>query len=73
MRLPGLFRRAFGKSIGEYAREARLRHALALLTRTGTPIAEIAAECGFHDQAHFTRSFAAAYGTAPARYRRAVQ
>jgi AraC family transcriptional regulator len=67
------FRQVFGKSVGEYARQVRLDRALELITRTRTPIAEISAECGFHDQAHFTRTFSAAYGVTPGRYRRVGQ
>ena len=42
------------------AREAMLR---------GRPLAEVADEVGFADQAHFTRVFKAASGLTPARYR----
>lgn len=72
VRLAEGFRRSFGKSIGHYAREVRLVRALESLTGTRTPIVQIAAECGFHDQAHFTRAFRAAYGITPARYRRGL-
>ena len=59
------FRAAFGLSVGEYARRARLRTAVRLLEATGWTLADIALECGFCDQAHLTRSFKAAYGIAP--------
>jgi len=36
---------------------------------TSRSIVDIAADAGFHDQSHFTRSFRAAYGIAPAAYR----
>jgi AraC-like DNA-binding protein len=35
----------------------------------GQPLADVAAEAGFADQAHFTRMFKAALGLTPARYR----
>ena len=35
----------------------------------GRPLAEVADEVGFADQAHFTRVFKAASGLTPARYR----
>ncbi|MFB4318905.1 helix-turn-helix domain-containing protein [Actinomadura sp. 21ATH] len=38
---------------------------------TGVDWAELAAELGYADQAHFTREFTAAVGTSPARYARA--
>ncbi|MFI0356829.1 DUF6597 domain-containing transcriptional factor [Actinomadura sp. 9N407] len=38
---------------------------------TGVDWAELAAELGYADQAHFTRDFTASVGTSPARYARA--
>lgn len=35
----------------------------------GRPLADVADEAGFADQAHFTRTFKAAFGLTPARYR----
>ena len=35
----------------------------------GRPLAEVACEVGFADQAHFTRVFKSAFGLTPARYR----
>jgi len=66
------FRRAFHMSVGEFGRRARLERAGRLLASTATPLSEIALECGFCDQAHLTRSFRAAYGVTPARWRRRV-
>lgn len=36
----------------------------------GTPLAEVAQACGFADQSHFTRAFAATFGVVPGLYRR---
>jgi AraC-like DNA-binding protein len=33
------------------------------------PLADVACEAGFADQAHFTRVFKSAFGLTPARYR----
>ena len=33
------------------------------------PLAEVACDAGFADQAHFTRAFTSAFGLTPARYR----
>ena len=33
------------------------------------PLAEVAGDAGFADQAHFTRAFKAAFGLTPGRYR----
>ena len=35
----------------------------------GRPLADVAYEAGFADQAHFTRVFKSAFGLTPARYR----
>ncbi len=37
--------------------------------RVGRPLADVACETGFADQAHFTRTFKAAFGLTPAGYR----
>lgn len=63
------FKRTYGKTVGEYARELRVRHAAGLLGSTLMPIADIALSCGFCDQAHLTRSFRSVYGCSPGRYR----
>jgi AraC-like DNA-binding protein len=61
----GLTPRAFQTNL----RIARARELLA----AGTGPAAVAAECGFADQAHLTRTFRAAVGVTPARYARAVR
>ena len=67
------YRRQFGRGIGEEARAVRLRAAAALLAEGRAPLADIAAQCGFFDQAHFTRCFKAAYGMTPGAWRRAAR
>lgn len=68
------FIRAFSNTVGiaPYAWfvQKRVQHAQVLLTETQLPIVQIALECGFTDQAHFTKAFAKANGTTPARWRR---
>jgi len=49
----------------------RIARARALLAAGESP-AVVAAECGFADQAHLTRTFRRAVGVTPARYARAV-
>jgi len=70
--LAAAYRRAYGCTIGEDARALRLERAARLLATTREPIAEIAAECGFYDQAHLTRHFRRAYAVPPLAYRRRV-
>jgi AraC-like DNA-binding protein len=66
----GAYRRAFGCTIGEDARALRLKRAASLLASTSEPIAGIAVECGYYDQAHFSRQFRRAFGTTPLAWRR---
>ncbi len=68
-----LYRRHFGFSPRAGRGEARLRSALALVAGTGTPLAEVALEAGFADQAHLTRRMHAATGWTPGRLRNVAQ
>lgn len=63
-----LFRTAVGLTPGHYARLARIARAKALL-REGAGAADVAAACGFADQAHFARWFRRCFGVTPSRYR----
>jgi len=62
------FRMLLGTSPYRYLLMRRLDLARALL-QGERPLADVAAEAGFADQAHFTRVFKAALGLTPARYR----
>jgi transcriptional regulator GlxA family with amidase domain len=48
----------------------RLEHAVHLITSTPMSMGNIAAECGFYDQASFTRQFRAILGLTPGAYRK---
>jgi len=61
------FRVAHGTSPYRYSLLRRLDHARQRLG-DGTPLAELALEAGFTDQAHFTRMFRSAFGLTPGRY-----
>jgi AraC family transcriptional regulator len=65
------FARYFDCSVSEYIRDCRLRAAARVLRRTQDSIQQIAWHLGFSDQAHFTRTFKAAYGATPTEYRSA--
>ena len=71
--LARVFRARHGLSVGEYGRRLRLAWAAAQLAGGDTPLATIAMEAGFADQAHFTRLFKRQVGTTPARYREETQ
>jgi len=66
------FRNHFGCSPGEFVRFRRLERSLALLSRTGHPLAEVALRCGFADQSHFTKVFTRGLGLPPGEYRALV-
>jgi AraC family transcriptional regulator len=57
---------------GEYLRQLQLRAACDLLRNPEWPVANIAAECGFADQSHFTRMFRRMAATTPQRFRDAL-
>jgi AraC family transcriptional regulator len=63
------FRQIFGQTVGECLRSARVRHAAQLLLSSRQPLSEIAAECGFCDQAHLSRSFKKLFGVTPGAFR----
>jgi AraC family transcriptional regulator len=48
----------------------RIVRAVELLRDSDLPLAEIAAECGFSDQSHFTRVFSRHMSTTPGKWRR---
>lgn len=65
--------RVFGREYGlpphRYVLGRRLDRARGLLL-AGEPIAAVAVEVGFHDQAHLTRHFRSLLGTTPGAFRR---
>jgi AraC-like DNA-binding protein len=62
------FRREFHITPHSFLTDIRIRKAREQLRAGGQP-AEIALECGFADQAHFTRHFKARTGVTPGQYR----
>jgi AraC-like DNA-binding protein len=62
-----VFREAVGMTPHAYQTQARVRRAKYLL-RSGLPIALVATEAGFYDQAHLTRHFKRIVGLTPGRY-----
>jgi AraC-like DNA-binding protein len=68
-RLAHVFKARFGLSPIAWRNQRRVLAARDLL-RAGQPIAEVAQELGFADQAHFTRLFQRVIGTSPGRYMR---
>jgi AraC family transcriptional regulator len=69
------FARAFKVTTGvaphQWLLIERIRRAKRLLASSSLSIEQIADDCGFADQSHFTRAFGRAVRTTPARWRRA--
>lgn len=63
------YRQFSGRPVGAHLRQLRVSTAREMLRASDQPLADIAAECGFSDQAHFGRVFRRFTGTTPARYR----
>ena len=66
------FRKSFGMSPYRWLLERRIDHAKVLLVTGDLPIANIAMQSGFSDQAAFTRVFGRIVGNSPSRWKRAV-
>ena len=68
------FKRGFKNSTGtpphRYLLELWIKRAQALLATEKLPLAEVALECGFSSQPHFTSTFRQYTGFSPARWRR---
>lgn len=64
------FRAVTGMSPIRYRNRLRLRWAAQLLEETDEPIAALAAQAGFESSRYFSDAFKAAYGCAPAEYRK---
>lgn len=68
--LMGAFRGTFGQTPHQFVMQRRIERACALLLLPEMSLKDIALDCGYSDQSHFTRSFAKALGTTPGIWRR---
>jgi AraC family transcriptional regulator len=73
VRLARAFRRRFGRGVGEYVRELRVRWVEERLGEPDIGIADLATAAGFADQSHLTRVFRRHTGTTPGARRRALR
>ncbi|HTZ51523.1 MAG TPA: helix-turn-helix domain-containing protein [Spirochaetia bacterium] len=64
-----VFKKESGISLSSYVARQRIDYAIYLMKNTDRSMADIAAECGFFDQSHFSKTFRALEGTPPLRYR----
>lgn len=65
------FKQRYGMTPHAYLLNYRIRHGRTQL-KDGTPIAEVALNTGFADQAHFQRSFKRFVAATPQQYRRSL-
>jgi AraC-like DNA-binding protein len=63
------FRKAFGASPRQYLMRIRVEAAAKKLAQTDDTVSIIAQDCGFHDHAHFSRSFRKLMHHTPTKYR----
>ncbi|SFP47313.1 helix-turn-helix domain-containing protein [Sphingomonas rubra] len=63
------FRQAFGSTVADAIAQRRLQGAHSLLLATDLPVSSIGYQCGYSNNASFTRAFSRRYGVAPTRLR----
>ena len=69
--LATVFKRETSKTVSEYVRERRIRHAEHLLRTTDLQIQTVALHCGILDVQYFSKLFKRECGTTPKEYRNA--
>ena len=73
MHLARAFRKHFGCTPGEYVRHLRIEFASRELSKSDTPLVEIALAAGFAHQSHFSRIFKRQTGMTPSAFRAALR
>ncbi|HEX2852203.1 MAG TPA: AraC family transcriptional regulator [Opitutaceae bacterium] len=63
------FRTTYGSSPHDYIRQLRVRMSCRPLVFSRASLAEVAGNCGFADQSHFTKEFRRVMGETPGAYR----
>ncbi len=71
--LSTIFRKETGKTITEYIRDRRIRHAAYLLRSTHLQIQTVALHCGIVDVQYFSKIFKKHIGKTPREYREAIK
>jgi AraC family transcriptional regulator len=64
------FRATVGLTPHQFVLRQRVQRASRLIKAGKLPLAQVAVQCGFHDQAHLTRVFRSIVGTTPGAYSR---
>lgn len=63
------FRRYFSTTVGQFLRRKRIEHACYLVSTSKQALTDVAMDCGFSDQSHFSAAFRKQMGLTPARFR----
>jgi AraC family transcriptional regulator len=71
--LSRVFRLRFKTTMGSLVTHLRVQRSCVTLAAGTMTLCDIAADCGFADQSHFSRVFKATLGVTPAKFRHAHQ
>lgn len=63
------FRKYFSCTLGEYLRKLKVNKSISLIKNSDLTLTDIAFQCGFSDQSHFTRTFKSYVGFLPKNFR----
>lgn len=62
------FKKYFQCTLGEYTRKLKINRSIEILNNSNNSFTEVAYQCGFSDQSHFTRVFKSLTGFLPKEY-----
>lgn len=62
------FKKYFNCTLGEYTRKLKVNRSIEILNNSTNSFTEVAYQCGFSDQSHFTRVFKSLTGFLPKEY-----
>lgn len=71
--LSAVFRKETGRTVSEYIRERRMKHAAHLLVTTHLQVQTVALHCGIMDVQYFSKLFKKETGKTPREYRESMK
>ena len=71
--LSTVFKRETGKTVSEYIRDKRIRHAIHLLSTTHLQVQTVALHCGIMDVQYFSKIFKKQTGKTPKEFRESIR